>query len=76
MDFVRKLRAAPRLFWLGMLGVAMVVVSFHFLSGWVLATWVGPWLRQHDIVEPLTIGLVVVAALLVALFLRQRRSAL
>jgi hypothetical protein len=76
MDFGRKLRAAPRLFWLGLLGVAMVVVGFQFLSGWVLTTWVGPWLRQHDIVEPLTIGLVVVAALLMALFLWQRRSAL
>jgi uncharacterized membrane protein YhaH (DUF805 family) len=73
MDLARKLRALPWWFWLYILAAAVVVGLFHFLSGWAVTAWIGPWLREHDIVEPLTIGLAVVAALLVALFLWQRR---
>jgi hypothetical protein len=73
MDLARKLRALPWWFWVCILAAAMVVGGFHFLSGWAVTTWISPWLREHDIVEPLTIGLAVVAAVLVALFLWQRR---
>jgi uncharacterized membrane protein YhaH (DUF805 family) len=74
MDLARKLRALPWWFWLCILAVVVVAGGFHFLSRWAVATWIGPWVREHDIVEVLTIGLAVVAALLVALYLWQRRA--
>jgi hypothetical protein len=73
MDLARKLRALPWWFWLGILAVTVVVGGLSLLGWWALTTWIGPWLREHDIVEPLTVGLAVVAALLAALFLWQRR---
>jgi uncharacterized membrane protein YhaH (DUF805 family) len=74
MDLARKLRVLPWRFWLCILAVALVVGGFHFLSGWAVATWIGPWVREHDIVEPLTIGLAILAILLAAFYLWQRRA--
>ena len=73
MELARKLRALLWWFWLCIVALAVVVAGFHFLTGWAVGTWIGPWVREHDIVEPLTIGLAIVAAILAALYLWQRR---